>query len=41
MKMDTQIAVNGIMSRITFKCQNAKESYMALGTIGGPWGNDV
>lgn len=30
----TQIAINGIMSRITFKCQNAKESYTALGETG-------
>lgn len=30
----TQIAVNGIMSRIVFKCQNAKESYTALGETG-------
>lgn len=29
-----QIAINGIMSRITFKCQNAKESYTALGETG-------
>ncbi len=30
----TQIAINGIMSRITFKCQNAKDSYTALGETG-------
>lgn len=30
----TQIAINGIMSRISFKCQNAKESYTALGETG-------
>lgn len=30
----TQIAINGIMSRITFRCQNAKESYTALGETG-------
>lgn len=30
----TQIAINGIMSRIVFKCQNAKESYTALGETG-------
>lgn len=30
----TQIAINSIMSRITFKCQNAKESYTALGETG-------
>lgn len=30
----TQIAINGIMPRITFRCQNAKESYTALGETG-------
>lgn len=30
----TQVAINGIMSRITFKCQNAKEAYTALGETG-------
>lgn len=30
----TQVAINGIISRITFKCQNAKESYTALGETG-------
>ena len=30
----TQIAINSIMSRITFKCQNAKEAYTALGETG-------
>lgn len=30
----TQIAINSIISRITFKCQNAKESYTALGETG-------
>ena len=30
----TQIAINSIISRITFKCQNGKESYTALGETG-------
>ena len=30
----TMIAINGIMSRIAFRCQNAKESYTALGETG-------